>query len=117
MVSGQVDSKTGSITLRAVFSNPDQVLRSGNSATVRVYEKLDKVLLIPQRATVEIQGKRFVYKVDGEGMVTSVAVNLSDNTPSNEYFIVESGLEAGDRIVAEGLVSIREGAKIKTTTK
>ncbi len=117
MVSGQVDSKTGSITLRAVFSNPDQVLRSGNSATVRVYEKLDKVLLIPQRATVEIQGKRFVYKVDDEGMVTSVAVNLSDNTPSNEYFIVESGLEAGDRIVAEGLVSIREGAKIKTTTK
>lgn len=117
MVSGQVDSKTGSITLRAVFPNPNQSLRSGNSATVRVYEKLDTVLLIPQRATVEIQGKRFVYKVNNEGMVTSVAVNLFDKTPSNKYFIVESGLVAGDRIVAEGLVNLREGVKIKTTTK
>lgn len=117
IVSGEVDPKTGSITLRAVFSNPDQILRSGNSATVRVYEKLDNVLLIPQRATVEIQGKRFVYKVDDEGLVTSVVVNVLDNTPSKEYFIVESGLETGDRIVVEGLVSIREGAKIKITTK
>lgn len=117
MVSGQVDSKTGSIALRAVFPNPDQVLRSGNSATLRVYEKLDNALLIPQRATVEIQGKRFVYKVDDEGMVTSVAVDLLEHTPSNEYFIVKSGLIAGDRIIAEGLVSIREGVKIKTTTK
>lgn len=117
MVSGQVDPKTGSIVLRAIFPNPDQVLRSGNSAKLRVYEKLDNALIIPQRATVEIQGNRFVYKVDGEGMVTSVAVDLWDHTPSNEYFIVKSGLIAGDRIIAEGLVGIREGVKIKTTTK
>ncbi|MCY4779251.1 efflux RND transporter periplasmic adaptor subunit [Sphingobacterium sp. UT-1RO-CII-1] len=117
MVSGQVDPKTGSIVLRAIFPNPDQVLRSGNSAKLRVYEKLDSALIIPQRATVEIQGNRFVYKVDGEGMVTSVAVDLWDHTPSNEYFIVKSGLIAGDRIIAEGVAGIREGVKIKTTTK
>ncbi|RQP10734.1 MAG: efflux RND transporter periplasmic adaptor subunit [Parapedobacter sp.] len=117
MIGGQVDPKTGSIHLRAVFQNPDGMMRSGNSATLRMYEKVQEAILIPQRATYELQGKKYVYKVDNEGLVSSAPVSIMDKTPSTEYFIVSSGLQRGEKIIAEGLANVKEGTKIKAVNK
>lgn len=117
MISGQVDAKTGSINLRAAFQNPEGTIRSGNSATLRMYERVPEALLIPQRATYELQGKRYVFKVDDKGIVSSAPVSILDKIPSNEYFIVSSGLQRGEKIIVEGLANVKEGMKIKTVNK
>lgn len=117
MIGGQVDPKTGSINLRAAFQNPEGTIRSGNSATLRMYEKVQEAILIPQRATYELQGKKYVYKVDDEGLVSSAPVNIMDKIPSNEYFIVSSGLQRGEKIIVEGLANVKDGTKIKAVNK
>ncbi|OYD42690.1 efflux RND transporter periplasmic adaptor subunit [Sphingobacterium cellulitidis] len=117
MIGGQIDPKTGSINLRAVFQNPDGMMRSGNSATLRMYEKVQEAILIPQRATYELQGKKYVYKVDDESVVTSAPISILDKIPSNEYFIVSDGLQRGEKIIVEGLANVKEGMKIKTVNK
>jgi len=117
MVNGLVDSRTGSIALRAVFPNRGSVLRSGNSAVLRMYETLDGAVLVPQNATFEMQGRRFVYKVDEGGTVSSAAISVMDRTPSARHFVVAEGAVPGDRIVTEGLAGLSEGMKISPKTK
>ena len=112
-VSGQVDSQTGSVSFRAVFPNPQGVLRSGNSATIRVHEQLSEAILVPQKATFELQGKRFIYVVNAEGVVTSTAIEIMEKVPSSQSFVVTSGLKFGDTIVSADIGGLREGMKIK----
>lgn len=112
-VSGQIDPLTGSVNFRAVFANPQVLLRSGNSATIRVYEELQNAILVPQKATYDIQGKRFVYVVDKDGIVKSEEIKILDKVPSSEFFIVEKGLKSGDRIVSEGIGGVKDGKQIK----
>ena len=110
-VSGIIDPKTGSVTLRAVFPNPDRVLRSGGAGNILFpYERHD-CIVIPQEATYELQDKVFVYKVvDGKTQSTPVTVFSIHN--GTEY-IVESGLKAGDVIIAEGAGLLRDGIEIQ----
>ena len=110
-VSGIIDPKTGSVTLRAVFPNPDRVLRSGGAGNILFpYERQD-CIVIPQEATYELQDKVFVYKVvDGKTQSTPVTVFSIHN--GTEY-IVESGLKAGDVIIAEGAGLLRDGIEIQ----
>lgn len=112
-VSGQVDPLTGSVNFRAVFTNPKGLLRSGNSATIRVYDELDEAILIPQKATFDIQGRRFVYVVDGDGVVKGVEVKVLEKVPSSKYFIVTEGLSVSDKIVSEDIGGLSEGMRIK----
>lgn len=112
-VSGQIDPLTGSINFRAIFSNPQILLRSGNSATIRVYEDVEEAILIPQRATYDVQGKRFVYVVGNDGVVKSTEVEVLDKVPNSQFFVIASGLKAGDKIVSEDIGGLREGMKIK----
>ena len=62
-ISGTIDEGTGAISLRAVFSNPDQFLRNGGSGTVVVPTVKKQCIIIPQAATYELQNRIFVYKV------------------------------------------------------
>ncbi len=112
-VSGQIDPLTGSINFRAIFSNPQVLLRSGNSATIRVYRDLEKAIVVPQKATFDIQGKRFTYVVGSDGIVKSTEVKIMEKTPNSQFFIVEEGLKDGDRIVSEGIAGLKDGMKIK----
>ena len=64
--SGLINSETGAATFRATFPNPVGLIRSGGSAVVAIPVTLNNALLIPQQSTYELQGKRFVYRVDGE---------------------------------------------------
>ena len=114
-ISGTVDPQTGAVSVRAVFANPKHVLRNGGTASVVIpYNKQD-CIIIPKAATFEIQDKTYVYKVvDGKAASTEITLFRINN--GTEY-IVESGLNAGDIIVAEGAGLLREGTPIQPTGK
>lgn len=110
-ISGIVDQSTGSVALRAVFENPEKMLRNGGSGRVVIETKRKDVIVIPKEATFEIQNKIFVYKaVDGKATASQIKVYpLNDG----KRYIVESGLESGEEIIASGAGLVREGAPIK----
>ncbi|HEX8504456.1 MAG TPA: efflux RND transporter periplasmic adaptor subunit, partial [Hymenobacter sp.] len=110
--SGSINTETGSVRVRATFPNPGSVVRSGSSGTVRIPTTVDTALIIPQKATYEIQGKKFVYVVQDSGKVQSVEVRVLNNSDGT-FFVVERGLKPGARIVIEGVATLREGAAIK----
>jgi membrane fusion protein (multidrug efflux system) len=110
MVDGQFDKTTGAITLRAVFPNSESLLRSGNTGKVRLQQRHDNVLLVPQSATVEVQDKLFVYAVGDSNKVNKQAVQVSGKSGTD--YIVKAGLNPGDRIVFTGLDHLVEGAVI-----
>jgi len=110
-VSGTVDGKTGSVTLRATFSNPGRLLHNGGSATIVVPTHRTDCIVIPQEATYELQNRSFVYRVV-DGKTKATAVTLFPQNNGQEY-IVEEGLSAGDTIIAEGAGLLKEGIEIK----
>jgi membrane fusion protein, multidrug efflux system len=111
MASGMISTQTGSATFKAIFPNREGLIRSGSSATIRIPEVKYSVLVIPQRATYELQDKYFAYKVDSANKVAAVAV---DPVPSDDgqSFLVKKGLKPGDRIVVEGINSLKNGVMI-----
>ncbi|MDE6266729.1 MAG: efflux RND transporter periplasmic adaptor subunit [Muribaculaceae bacterium] len=114
-VSGVIDNATGSSTVRALFKNSNGMLRSGSTGQVLIPNHLDNIISIPQKATSEIQGKKFVYVVNDSNKVASVPVEISPVDDGKNY-IVLSGLEPGQRIAVEGVGTIvRDGITITPT--
>lgn len=111
-VSGNVDSETGAVSLRATFDNPDGVLQSGGSATI-IVPKTIKGIIIPQESTYELQEKVFVYKVV-EGKTKSTQIYVSEVNDGTSYAVI-SGLECGDVIIAEGAGLLREGLEVNVS--
>lgn len=109
-ISGTIDSSTGAVRLRATFPNPERMLRNGGSATLVFPYERDNVLVVPQEATYEIQDKVFVFKVV-DGKASSAEISVFPVNDGKEY-IVESGLQTGDVIVAEGAGLLEEGTPI-----
>jgi len=111
-ISGLINTQTGSASFRATFPNPVRLIRSGSSATVRIPQTVKDAVLVPQKATYELQGKRFVYVVDSKGAVKSTEIQIMDLASGN-YFVVTSGLKSGNTIVLEGTATLRDGVIIK----
>lgn len=111
-ISGTVDEGTGAVRLRAVFPNPRHLLRSGGSASVIVPTRYEACIVIPQTATYELQNRIFVWKVV-DGATRSAPITVCKYNDGRNY-IVESGLEVGDVIVAEGAGLLHEGIRIET---
>lgn len=109
-ISGTVDEGTGAVRLRAVFPNPDHLLRSGGSATVILPIRYRDRIIIPQSATYELQNRIFVWKVV-DGVTCSAPITVNKYNDGNTY-IVESGLKVGEVIVAEGAGLLHEGIRI-----
>ena len=111
-ISGTISENTGAVSLRAVFNNRNHLLRNGGSGTIIIPTTITDCIVIPQTATYELQDRIFVYKVvDGKASATEIHVAPQNN--GTEY-IVTSGLEVGDIIVAEGAGLIKEGTPIKS---
>src|SRR5690606_2365003 len=85
-IDGQVNSTTGSISLRASFSNPEQVLRHGNTGTLKIEERRTGVILVPQVAVTELQDKKFVHTVTSNNQIKMRAVEL-DGTSGSNYIV------------------------------
>lgn len=109
-VSRIVSSANNAVTLRADFPNPDGLLREGGAGTIIVPTVNDSCIVIPQTATFELQDRIFAYKVVG-GKAVSVPVTVFRLNNGKDY-IVESGLNDGDTIIAEGAGLIREGQSV-----
>ncbi|MCB4800051.1 efflux RND transporter periplasmic adaptor subunit [Neotamlana laminarinivorans] len=111
-VSGQVDEETGSFNVRAIFDNPDNLLRTGNSATIQIPRTIEAAFLIPQSATYEIQGGIYVYLVNEQSQVQSTKITVTA-TNSGQAYIVTEGLKEGDQVVLEGISGLSSGKVIK----
>lgn len=110
-ISGTIDTGTGAVSLRAVFPNPEGMLRNGSTATLVLPYTKENALVVPQEATFEIQDKVYVYKVNESGKAESAQVTVFPLNNGQEY-IVESGLQEGEVIVAEGAGLIQENTQI-----
>ncbi|AQX06003.1 efflux transporter periplasmic adaptor subunit [Elizabethkingia meningoseptica] len=110
-MSGQVDPQTGSFMMRATFPNDNGLIRSGYSATLKLPTYLEKVIIIPQKATYEMQGKVFVYIVGKDNKVKSAEVKVL-RLPDGVSYGVESGLKGGDKVVVEGVGILKDGTEI-----
>lgn len=112
-ISGVIDSSTGAASVRALFPNPNGMLRSGSTGRVVIPRSFTDVILIPQKATNELQDRRFAYVVNDSNKVVATPITVS---PLNDgtNFVVTSGLKPGDRIAVEGVgISVRDGVEIK----
>jgi membrane fusion protein (multidrug efflux system) len=110
-VSGTVDAATGAVSLRATFPNTNHLLHNGGSGSVMVSTHRKNCIVIPQEATYELQNRVFVYRIiDGKTKATPIEVFRLNN---GKEYIVESGLNEGDVIIAEGAGLLREGIEVK----
>lgn len=111
-VSGVIDRSTGSVSLRAVFDNPNHVLFSGSTGNIVVPVEYKDQIVIPQVATVQKQDKFFVFGIDADGNAKSIAIKVAPYNNGKDYIVTE-GLTAGQEIIATGAGMIHEGQKIR----
>jgi len=110
-VDRQVNESTGAIRIAGLFPNPNNVLRPGGYAKVRaVISEEHNALLVPQRAVSELQGGYQVAVVDDRNKVTVRTVSVGEQVGNR--WIIASGLNPGDRVVAEGVQKVRTGATV-----
>jgi membrane fusion protein, multidrug efflux system len=110
--SGLINQQTGAVNVRASFPNEEGLLRSGGSGSVRIPQLIDSALIILQKTTYELQGKHFVYVVGADNKVLNTEIEVLTGNLKDSY-IVTSGLNAGDKIVLEGIASLRNNTEIK----
>jgi len=108
--SSLIDPNTGSLQMKGVFPNPDALLRSGSTGTIRIPTIYKNAIIVPQKATYDIQDKKMIFTVDSANIVHAVNIKVLNNTSDN--FIVDSGLNVGDKIVLDGIGKIKDGDKI-----
>jgi membrane fusion protein (multidrug efflux system) len=110
-IGREVQPDTGTLSVVAIFPNPDGLLRPGQFARVRAVVDVEHgALLVPQRALSELQGGYQVAKVDANNRVHIVAVKVGPAFGS--LMVVESGLQPGDRVVAEGIQKVKEDSVV-----
>ena len=111
-VSGVIDPATGAASVRALFPNASGLLRSGSTGSIVIPRDLQNVIVIPQKATFELQDRKFVYVLNDSNKVASAPVTVEANSDGRTY-VVTSGLTPGQRIVTEGVgTTVREGMVI-----
>ena len=114
LVNRAVDEHTGTIQVRATFPNPGNVLRPGQYGRVRaVTEQRKNALVVPQRAITELQG---IYQVGIVGPDNKVTIRIVKLGPQfADMWVVDSGLEAGDKVIVDGLQRLRDGMIVTPT--
>jgi RND family efflux transporter MFP subunit len=109
----QVDVKTGTIRVAALFPNPGNVMRPGQYAKVRVSVTLRQgALLVPQRAVSELQGSYQVGVVTPENKVEIRPVTVGERVGSQ--WIIARGLKPGEKVVVEGLQKLKAGDSVRS---
>jgi membrane fusion protein, multidrug efflux system len=103
----QVDMKTGTIKVAAIFKNPRNILRPGQFARIRSLSKIKNALLVPQRAVTELQGSYQVAVVDPDNKVDIRPVKVAERI--DDLWVIDEGLKPGEKVVVEGLQKVRQG--------
>ena len=111
-VNRGINDNTGTLTIKALFSNPARRLLPGMFAHVQATAGIKKdALLIPKRAVTEMLYKKFVYVVGSDNKVTMKEITLGPSV--GRLYMVESGLNGDEDLVVEGTGKVRQGAEVK----
>ena len=111
-VNRGINDNTGTLTIKALFSNPARRLLPGMFAHVQATAGIKKdALLIPKRAVTEMLYKKFVYVVGSDNKVTMKEITLGPSV--GRLYMVESGLNGDEVLVVEGTGKVRQGAEVK----
>lgn len=110
LMEGQFDKTIGTISFRAVFPNAEGLLRSGSTGKVRIPQLNTGLLPVPQTATYELQDRVFVFAVLDSNKVISRPLHIVGKTTN--YYLVDKGVQAGDKIVFAGMDRLQDGAVI-----
>lgn len=110
----ELSESTGTLTIKAIFNNDDNVLLPGMFARVTLEgQPLKDAILVPQRAVQQVLDKSFVIVVGADNKSVSKMVTLGDQVGS--YYVVKSGLTRDDNVVVEGLTNLKEGQELNVT--
>jgi RND family efflux transporter MFP subunit len=113
-VNNAVNAQSGTILAQALFPNPQALLRPGMYSRVRVKtEDRPNTVLVPQAAVQEVQGTPTVF-VLGPNNVAALRT-ITEGGPYGPYFIVLNGVQAGDRVIVQGVQKVRPGAPVQPT--
>lgn len=110
-IEDEFDKNTGSIAFRARFANPNKVLKQGSSGKILLNQSAKGAIVIPQKATFEVQDKTYVFVVNDNNMVQQrsvIPIIRLDN-----LFVVE-GILPQEKIIYEGIQTVKAGDKVTT---
>ena len=110
VIESEFNNETGNIAFRARFANSAKLLRNGETGKVQMLVPLKNAIVIPQKATYEIQDKKYVFVVDKSNKVSSKEITITGEIP--DLYVVSSGLTENDKILLEGVQKVKEGDKI-----
>ena len=111
-IESTVDPMTRSVTVRAMLPNPSARLKPGMLLSVSVFANPRTALAVPELALLSERERNFVFKVDAENVALKTPVEVG--TRQEGMLEIRSGVSAGDRIVAEGTIKVRDGGKVRT---
>jgi membrane fusion protein, multidrug efflux system len=112
IVGGPVDPATGTLTVQALFPNPDRLLRPGQYGLMRIRNDISQAVVVPQRAVAQLQGQDQVAVVGADDKIDMRTVTLGPL--SGAFVVVERGLEPGERIVVDGVSKVRGGQTVSS---
>ncbi|WP_281322261.1 efflux RND transporter periplasmic adaptor subunit [Flavobacterium aestivum] len=111
VIESEFDNETGNIAFRAKFPNSDKLLKNGETGKVLMTVPVRNALVIPQKATYEIQDKKYVFVVEKNNVLKSVEITIKGEMP--DLYVVNSGITANDKILLDGLQKANDNDKIK----
>jgi membrane fusion protein, multidrug efflux system len=110
-VDNAIDPSAGTLRVRAVFPNPDKAMLPGQYANLRILVGREvPVILVPAQAILEEQGGSTVFVVGSDDTISSRAI--ATGSTEGKLRVVESGLEAGERVAVDNLGKLRPGMKV-----
>lgn len=110
-IESEFEENTGAIAFRARFPNPDKLLKHGASGKVQLDNNLENALIVPQKAVFEMQDKNYVFVVDAANKVKMKPI--VPKTRFSHFYILESGLDQGEKVIYEGVRNVRDGMQIR----
>jgi RND family efflux transporter MFP subunit len=114
-MENEIDKSTGNLAFRARFENPEGILKHGSTGKITVPQKLEKVLLIPQKSTFEVQENLYVYIITSSNTLQLRKINIQMRLGA--MYVVSAGLSPSDKILYEGVQLVKEGEVIQTQFK
>ncbi|WP_343701234.1 efflux RND transporter periplasmic adaptor subunit [Chitinophaga sp.] len=109
-IEGEFNHETGNIAFRATFPNQEGLLRHGETGSILIREPLKDAIIIPQKATLEILDKKYVYVVGKDNVVQLRPITIGAEVP--DLYVVKEGLAENEKILLEGLRKVKNNDKI-----
>lgn len=111
VIESEFNNETGNIAFRARFPNSEKLLRNGETGKIQMLVPLKNAIVIPQKATYEIQDKKYVFVIGKDNKVSSKEITITGEVP--DLYVVKTGLTENDKILLEGVQKVKENDKIK----